>query len=193
VRDGVALWSVVFAPDGQTIATSAGDAIQLWDLDGNPRPPLEDRDPLVGLAYAPRGRRALLRTTGPMAKIRDLDTGAEVRLLGHVAAVTRMAWHPGGDIVATGALDGTARLWDAATGTELAVFTSIGHEVSVAFSSDGRLLVAGDNGTTIITTLPGYHGTAQQLQRLIACRVPFEVVDDQVRPRERAHVACDGM
>ena len=193
VRDGVVLRSVVFAPDGQTIATSAGGAIQLWDLDGNPRPPLEDRDPLFGLVYARHGRRLLLRTTSPTAKIRDLDTGAETRLLGHVAAVTRMAWHPDGYIVATGALDGTARLWDTETGTELAVFTNIGHEVSVAFSPDGRLLVAGDNGTTIITTLPRSQWTAQQLQRLIACRVPFEVVDDQLRPRERAGATCDGV
>jgi serine/threonine protein kinase/WD40 repeat protein len=193
VRDGAAVWSVVFAPDSQAIATAAGGAIQFWDLDGKPRPPLEDRDQLVGLAYSPHGQRALLRTTGPMAKIRDFNTGAEVRLLGHAAAVTRMAWHPSGDIVATGSLDGTARLWDAETGTQLSVVSNIGHEVSVAFSFDGRLLVAGDNGTTIITTLPRYQGTAQQLQRLIACRVPFEVADDQVRPRERAYAGCDGM
>lgn len=56
VRNGVAPWSVVFAPDGQTIGMAAGDAVQFWDLDGNPRPPLEDREPLAGLAYAPRGQ-----------------------------------------------------------------------------------------------------------------------------------------
>jgi len=193
VKNGIMLRSVAFAPDGDTIATSTGGAIQLWDHTGHPRPSFDDTDQLVGIAFAPRGRRVLLRTAGPMAKIRDLDTGAEVQLLGHVAAVTRIAWHPDGRIVATGALDGTARLWDAETGTELAAITNIGHEVSVAFAPDGRLLVAGDNGTTIITTLPHYDGTVADLAHLIACRVPFEVVDDQVRPRARTRAGCDGI
>ena len=55
--------------------------------------------------------------------------------------VTGVAFSPDGRLLATASEDGTARLWDPATGDRL--HTVIGHtyEVSsVAFSPDGHLL-----------------------------------------------------
>ena len=57
----------------------------------------------------------------------------------HGAALT-----PGGELLVTGSLDGTVRLWDARTGAELAVLAE--HErgvTSVAISADGRYAVSG--------------------------------------------------
>jgi WD40 repeat protein/serine/threonine protein kinase len=190
---GAVVRSVCFTPSGDAITTAAADGFATWELDGRERSRIADRDQPVAVAYDPGGRRALLRTASPMAKIRELASGRELKLLGHVATVTRIAWHPDGDLVATGALDGTARLWDAETGTALAVITNIGHEITVAFAPDGRLLIAGDNGAAILTTLPSYRGSADELRRLLACRIPFEVADDQLRPRERSGRGCDGI
>jgi WD40 repeat protein len=63
--------------------------------------------------------------------------------------VESVACSPRGDLVATGASDRTARLWDVATGACTATLT--GHSVGVAglaFSPDGkRLVTAGNDGT----------------------------------------------
>jgi len=50
-------------------------------------------------------------------------------LKGHTAALTAVAYSPNGKYLATGSLDGTARVWDAATGKELAVL--IGHTAAL--------------------------------------------------------------
>jgi WD40 repeat protein len=55
-----------------------------------------------------------------------------------------VAFAPGGRAVATAATDGTARLWDVATGREHAALRREGLEAKViAFSPDGLTLAAG--------------------------------------------------
>src|SRR5437763_8360941 len=50
-------------------------------------------------------------------------------LKGHTAALTAVAYSPDGKYVATGSLDRTARVWDAATGKELAAL--VGHTAPI--------------------------------------------------------------
>ena len=53
--------------------------------------------------------------------------------------VESAAFSPDGRQVATASADGTARLWDGKTGTEMAVLRGHEHSVwSTAFSPDGR-------------------------------------------------------
>lgn len=81
-----------------------------------------------------------------------------VYLRGHESLTTSVAFVPGTRTVVTGSTDGTFRLWDVDTGTELAaVDAGIGQVVSLAVSRDGtRLLTGGDRGAVRLWALePG--------------------------------------
>lgn len=65
-------------------------------------------------------------------------------LTGHTDRLGKVAWHPGGRLIATASFDGTWRLWDAATRTCLT--EQEGHSRSVyavAFQGDGALAASG--------------------------------------------------
>jgi WD40 repeat protein len=139
---------------------------------------------VVSLAFSPRGRRVaggLDRT----AKVWDTETG---RLLttcggepGHRRAVVAVAFHPGGDRLATGGSDYRVKVWDAETGRylfDLGGATRDRHANTVyalAFSPDGNYLATGSLDRTVKIwdvsseeaagkpprTLTGYDGAVQ--------------------------------
>ncbi|MEV4001927.1 NB-ARC domain-containing protein [Actinomadura sp. NPDC049753] len=99
---------------------------------------------------------ATLQPPEPTWRLESLTPGVlipaehplELILTGHSDAVTSVAFSPDGARALTAGLDGTARMWDTATGREL--FRLTGHSgrvMSVAFSPDGgRVLTAGFDG-----------------------------------------------
>jgi WD40 repeat protein len=56
----------------------------------------------------------------------------------------RLRWTPDGRRAVPGSTDRTLRLWDLATGCELAVFTGDSQFSCCAVTPDGRFVVAGD-------------------------------------------------
>jgi WD40 repeat protein/serine/threonine protein kinase len=70
-------------------------------------------------------------------------------LRGHLGEITSVAFSPDGQRIVTGSSDGTAKIWDAATGKE--VFTLQGHFqeiISATFSPDGQRIATGSRDQT---------------------------------------------
>jgi WD40 repeat protein len=160
--------SAGFSPDGTHIFTTSGDGTaRLWDAkthravwnllgDGQ-------RDAVVFSAFSPNGMRIVTvfedktkRSDSPLVDYegstprlwdasREGDLVSELR--GHIQGVSSTAFSPDNSLIVTTSFDHTARLWDAATGSQTAVLG--GHTDSVtdaAFSPDGKSIftVSGD-------------------------------------------------
>ncbi|MGX4690710.1 nSTAND1 domain-containing NTPase [Streptomyces sp. JNUCC 63] len=141
--------SVVFSPDGHTLATAGGDgSVRLWDpATGRARATLTGHsDVVVSVAFSPDGHT--LATAGGDGSVRlwDPATGrARATLTGHSDAMFSVAFSPDGHTLATAGGDGSVRLWDPATGRARATLTGYTDVVvSVAFSPDGHTLATAD-------------------------------------------------
>src|SRR5262249_8240214 len=112
--------------------------------------PEEPKDPVLGIAFHPDGKR-LAAACGPKDGsicVYDLTTDRVVRRFAVKASVRRVAFSPDGKCLAAACQDGAVRLWDADTGDE--ILTLPAHTkaaTGLAFSPDGRRLAsAGQDG-----------------------------------------------
>ncbi len=72
-----------------------------------------------------------------------------LELTGHTSPVWWVSFSPDGSRIVTGSVDGTAKVWDARTGS--ASLDLIGHKgavTSALFSPDGSRIVTGSSGGT---------------------------------------------
>jgi WD40 repeat protein len=108
----------------------------------------EGPDPRHVIGFSPDGARVILATGGlPAPCVWEVTTGRKLFALeGHEAPVVAVDYSLDGKHVATGSVDHTARVWDAATGTAVAVFRGHGCGVHlVRFSpTSRRVLSLGD-------------------------------------------------
>jgi outer membrane protein assembly factor BamB len=146
--------SVVFSPDGKTLATGSADkTIRLWDsATRRQRAVLKGHtDAVWSLAYSPDGKTLVSGSWDGTAKLWNAVTGRELAgFRGHAEEILSVAISPDGTTMATGSADWTVRLWDLATHKQRSVLT--GHKGAVyclAFSPDGRTLATG-SGDEII-------------------------------------------
>jgi WD40 repeat protein len=103
------------------------------------------------MAFHPDGRR-LARSIGADILILDMASGLEVlRLRGHTALVSGMAFNSTGGRLASAGHDGTVKLWDMATGREiLSLIHGKGDPVTgVSISPDGLQIVSTSESGTI--------------------------------------------
>ena len=137
--------------------------VRIYDLERDDWSPAEYRPPsrIESFAVSTDGARAVLGlSTGGIKVISLPDAREELNLFGHAASVVAVAYSPDGKTIASACSDGIVRLWHAATGQELFVVEDRhGRAItSLAFTADGRLLVAGKafpDGRTITVHDPG--------------------------------------
>lgn len=165
--------SIVYAPDGNTIATARtrDNTAYFWDTTtGKAKGTLErvGRGSIQSFVYAPDGKT--IATAGGwqdnVVQLWDAQTGNhKTTLTGHTKRVNSVAYSPDGNTIASGSRDGTVRLWDATTGKPKPILNHINwfdflfqwlnvpvH--SVAYSPDGNTVAAGslDSGVRLWDT-----------------------------------------
>ena len=144
---GRKVFQAVFAPDGRRLVTAATDGdIQVWDtangrlLQENERPGAPATDALFGPSGAPL---VGVYADGLVRWWPEGDLDGEVQDVGqHDKPVHELQFSPDGVLFLTISWDGTAILWDSATGRERHRLQ--GHEggiTSAAFSPDAQQVV----------------------------------------------------
>ncbi|WP_263350613.1 WD40 repeat domain-containing protein [Acidicapsa acidisoli] len=157
------IYSLAFTQDSRTLASGGlSRAVELWDMKagGEPKMLFTHLDHVHSLAFSPDGK--ILAIAGedntathvsgaaPNAiELWEVNPERLIRtLVGQYASsaglVYSVAFSPHGDILASGGMDATTRLWDTATGRQLRNLTGHANGVlTVAFSPDGHSLASG--------------------------------------------------
>ncbi|MBY0522718.1 MAG: protein kinase [Gemmataceae bacterium] len=142
-----------WAPDGRTVVVRATDnTAKLYDVAAQKeRKTLRHEQGYIGsVAYSPDG--AILATAtgsyGDTIKLWETATGAErLAFKGYSGPIGALAWSDTGRKLASIGLDGSVRIWDATTGTELQPLTSRAETYRLAnFSRDGQTLALASGG-----------------------------------------------
>jgi WD40 repeat protein len=111
--------SVAFSADGSTLATGNFRKVYLWDTNTE-----KLKNVLVD-------------------KTRKVSSATS-----HDSTIYRVVFSPDGRTLATASRDGTAKLWDVATGQLKATFRHQAAVVRLAFTPNGRVLATGSRDTT---------------------------------------------
>jgi WD40 repeat protein len=153
-----AVWSLVFAPDGRTLAAglSNGSVVLSSPYDVRKRSevskPLKHSQAIHALAFSPDGT-TLATLAGPTVRLWDMESQAvRLTLDEHAGRATALAFAPDGRSLATGGWDATVRLWDPHTGREKARYDwGLGERVyAVAFAPDGMTAAAAGMAPDIV-------------------------------------------
>jgi WD40 repeat protein len=141
--------SATFSPDGHKVATvdNIGN-VRIWEV-----PKIPDKAPgsqpiiilnskdVLKVAFSPDGQSIVTAGADKIARVRDLNTGKTIELIGHAKPVLSAAFSSDGKLIVTTSEDQTARIWSA---QGEALVTLGGHTdavTSAAFSPDGKSLV----------------------------------------------------
>jgi WD40 repeat protein/tRNA A-37 threonylcarbamoyl transferase component Bud32 len=175
--------SVVFSPDGASVASASFDSTaRIWDLNtGRPRRVLAGHTGVVyDVAYSPDGRRLATASWDGTVRTWDSNTGAAIRVLGgHGGHAEFVVYGADGKTLFSLAGEGgdsrggAIRAWDAETGKLRKAFDFEWKPWSLAASPDGHTLAVGgaDSVVRIVDS-----ETGAELRRLVGHVNPVRAV-----------------
>src|SRR5262245_35528228 len=125
------IFCLAFSADSKQLASgSVNGQIKLWEIAGGkklkdlplpPNPPPKtppDALPAKALAVSPDGNTLAAGDADGQSLMTNLADGkGGAALTGHTSAITQMAWHPGGALLASSSKDRTLRLYNPANPT----------------------------------------------------------------------------
>jgi WD40 repeat protein len=145
---GGAVTSVAVGPDGRHIVSGSVDRTAVvWDLATGLRLELAPHGGAVtSVAVGPDGRHIVSGSRDGTAVVWDLATGLRLRELArHGRAVTCVAVGPYGLLAVSGSGDQSVAVWDLTTGQVLTQLSLDSPALCVAWSPEGRFLIAGSD------------------------------------------------
>ena len=163
--------SIAFSPDGQLLASGSSDnTIKLWQ-------PSTGKETLTLTGHSNLGQthlnsRFLFRSgfhefisinTKWLKPLLSGQFKNKMRLPCHFDSVRSVTFSPDGQILASGSLDNTIKLWQQVTGEEIRTLTNHSDFSSVTFSPDGQILASGSVDNTIKLWQPG---TGEEIRTL---------------------------
>ncbi len=145
-----AVRAIAFSRDGRCLASGAADGeVRVWrPRDGQELAVYHFRSPVNALDFYPgegRGAEPALLFGGGAGELEILDLGQvkpRLSVRAHGEAVTAVAVSWDGGLLATGSIDRTVKLWDAATGELAATLRGHTEAVSAVVFLPGDLLLA---------------------------------------------------
>ncbi len=147
---------VRFASSGHRLVSCGwDDTIKVW----NPRASQQARLPHPGsvircLNFSPDGKLLATGAHDRLVRVWDSHSGRLLHALaGHNDRVQALAFHPGGELLATCSSrpDTTLRIWDPVAGTQKSIFESEGPTVSkICYSPDGKYIYGACDGGRIL-------------------------------------------
>ena len=131
--------SVDFSSDGTILASGSGQEIKLWDVETreNIATNLQGaEDNFFSVSFSPVGMMLAYPLYNSVV-LWDVETDALIAVLrGHTDFVWSVSFLPGGTTLASGASDGTVKLWDVAEARQLtSVIPTVTPTVSISPSS----------------------------------------------------------
>ena len=180
--------SLACSPDGTRIVSGSNDGtVKVWDAATAEVTTRTGHTRAVWrMAYSPDGTRIV--TYGSrgddleILQVWDADTGAELgTLAGFTYGVKALAYSPDGTRIASGSLDHTIKIWDAASLAEVTTFT-LRHDASDAKFTEA--MACSPDGTRIVTsgsyplgeTLTVWDATGAELATLTGHTGPVDAV-----------------
>jgi WD40 repeat protein len=111
--------------------------------------------------------------------------------------VRSVEFSPDDAFILTAGVDATAKLWDASNGEMLDTIAEHSTQMpawpfqAADFSPDGRWVITGSIDGVIRTWAVGSESrSVQQIDRLLRCRVPWQIGDETLVPRSPEPALC---
>jgi WD40 repeat protein len=151
-------WAIAISPDGSTLAVGSGShriAVRKWAGRGKPRMGtpvvLDAKSAVRAVAFSPGGEFVAAAAAWSVQVWALQGPKLKHTLRGHKDVVWGVAYSQDGTRIVSGGEDGSVKVWDAASGTEVASYDwSIGKVRAIVFAPDGLTAAAGGDGAVVV-------------------------------------------